>query len=264
MVEGITWTKQYQKTIFDDTIRVLSGIERDGQQNYGNLKRYFPPSTSTDRRKNLLLILDEIEFVESKKLGQGTLYDITDTGKVYLYEENEIDRNNIFHSSLYKNVIHYSYAFDFILENDKYTFTKEEIIEDLVLSSSNNFGTRIYDWKSAEYILNFMTDLKVVFKLKNEYEVNDEYKRLFNVEKFMALIIESLKRDELQFTKSLCEHLLLNSDKFMISTEPVNIDIIYKKLLNLNEIKDFLKFIPGLPRPPIPNRHTLTELKGGI
>lgn len=262
MPEPITWTIMYQKSMLDDAIRLLSGLNRDGQQNLGNLNRYMPAGAGADRKKNILRVLDDVNFVESKKMAHGTLYKITNLGRYYLDSIDEYERNDIFHSNLYLNIIHYSYAFDYIIENDYYSFKKNDFLEQLVLNSSNDFGIRIYDRLSGENVINFMKDLGIISLKDKEYVVNERYRRKFNNRKFLEMVIDNLKDEKLQFTKSLCEYLLDNSSKFMVSKDPLTIELIYKKLLTLNESKEILVFIPGLPRPPIPSRHSLVDLKG--
>jgi len=264
MAEGITWNELYLKNIFDDTIGLLSGLDRNGQQTLGNLSVYMPKGSNPSRKKDVLKILERIGFVEYKKMARSALYDITPIGRLYLDTSDENERNDIFHSYLYQSILHYSYAYDYILENDYYRFTKEDFIGKLALRSSIDFGTRIYDWKSGENTLNFMEALNVITKDEKGYLVTETYRRKFNERKFIEMIENSFKKDKLQYTKSLCEYLSVNSPKFMVTKEFVTIETIYKKLLKLNEMKEFLNFIPGLPRPPIPTKHSLVELKGGL
>lgn len=264
MAESITWNELYLKNMFDDTIRLLSGLNRNGQQTLGNLSTYMPKGSSAKRKKEILTILERIGFVENKKMAHSTLYYITTVGRLYLDTVDESKRNYIFHSSLYQSILHYSYAYDYILENDFYRFTKEEFIGKLALCSSIDFGTRIYDWKSGENTLNFMKALNVITKDEEEYVVTEAYRRKFNEKKFIEMVENTFKQDKLQYTKSLCQYLCVNSAKFMVTKELVTIETIYKKLLKLNEMKEFLNFIPGLPRPPIPTKHSLVELKGGL
>lgn len=258
MVEGITWTRQYQKTIFDDSISILKGLIENGQQNLGNLNKYLPSKAGKERKNNALLVLEDINFIEVKKMPHGKLYKILTDGEIYINSENE--KNNIFHSNLYKYNKHYSYAFDTLLENDLNSFNKNDFIQKLVLNSSVDFGVRIYDWRSAQYVIDYMEALDVISKSGDEYFLNENYKRSFNKNLFTKLIEDSFKNEKTQFTKSLCEYLLENSSKFITTKELLTIETIYKKILQINE-NDNLNFIPGLPRAPIPSKHTLVELR---
>ena len=135
-------------------------------------------------------------------------------------------------------------------------------IQKLVSNSAEDFGVRIYDWRSAQYVVNYMEALKVINKVGNEYSLDEKYRRKFNKILFIQMIKDSFKNEKLQFTKSLCEYLLENKSKFIVTKELVTIETIYKKLIQLNELNEFLFFIPGLPRAPIPSKHTLLELRG--
>ena len=261
MVDGITWTRQYQKTIFEDSECLLKGLEEDGQQNLGNLNKYLPPKAGKERKNNTLLVLEDINFVESKKMPHGRLYKLLPEGRIYINSKKK-EKNYIFHSNLYKNILHYSYAFDRLLQEDNESFYMNKFLQNLVSNSSDDFGVRIYDWRSAQYVVNFMEALKVIYKIGDEYFVDENYRRDFDEKSFLKLIEKSFKKENPQFTKTLCEYLLENSSKFLVTKELVTIETIYKKLLQVNETKDFLTFIPGLPRAPIPSKHTLIELRG--
>ena len=193
------------------------------------------------RRRALLVNFDELKIV---------------------YNGEWDSKNNIFHSNLYKNILHYSYAFDRLLQEDNESFYMNKFLQNLVSNSSDDFGVRIYDWRSAQYVVNFMEALKVIYKIGDEYFVDENYRRDFDEKSFLKLIEKSFKKENPQFTKTLCEYLLENSSKFLVTKELVTIETIYKKLLQVNETKDFLTFIPGLPRAPIPSKHTLIELRG--
>lgn len=262
MVEGITWTVQFQENVFDDIYNLLIGLQREGRQTKGYLKSFLRGSSAA-RRDNVVYILEDVDFLDSVSKGNTTLYEINENGQKYLEAVNDPDLNEkkIFHSSLYRHILHYWYAYDFLLENEIYQFTKEEFIENLVKNSSKDYGTRIYDWKSGENVLDFMKSLEVLSKIKKEYSLNNEYRKIFNESELIRLIEELLKDDSM-FTKTLCEELVDKSDIFMASKEPVSIENIYKKLLRANKEHEFLKFIPGLSRPPIPANNTLVELKG--
>lgn len=257
---GLTWTVQYQETIFDDIYRLLDGLKTERQLAKGALKSLG--GGTAIRRDNVLNILEDVDFIDSSKKGNTTYYRINDNGIKYLdvLSDQESGEERFFHTQLYYNVLHYQYAYDFILENEFYEFKKEDFIENLVLNSSNDYGTRIYDWKSALYVLQFMKSLKVISEKEKKFVVNEDYRKSFDEIKFIELIEEMLK-DESMFTKSLCEELIDKSDIFMTKKNPVSIENMYKKLLRANETREFLKFIPGLPRPPIPSNNTLVELK---
>ena len=220
---------------------------------------------SVARRDNILMILEDVDFIESSRKGNTYYYKITDNGIKYLDAIKDPSKNEkrLFHTFLYRYVVHYSYAYDFLLENEFYEFTKLDFIENLVLNSSIDYGTRIYDWKSAEYVLNFMGSLDVISKQEKKFIVNNEYRKIFDEIKFIELIEEILKDDSM-FTKSLCEELIEKSDIFMATKGPVSIENIYKKMLIANKTREFLKFVPGLSRPPIPANNTLVELKGAL
>lgn len=262
MARGITWTVQYRENVFDDIYRLLYGLKKESQLAKGALKSLLGGGTAA-RRDNILYILEDVDFIDLNKKGNTTYYKINENGLKYLDASSDQDSNEkrLFHTHLYFNVLHYSYAYDFILENEFYEFKKEDFIENLVLNSSIDYGTRIYDWKSAEYVLAFMRSLKVISKIENEFVVNDEYRKIFDEIKFIEIIEEILKDDSM-FTKNLCEDLIDKSDEFMATKGAVSIDNIYKKILKANEIREFLKFVPGLSRPPIPANNTLVELKG--
>lgn len=262
MARGLTWTVQYQETVFDDIYRLLDGLKKEIQLAKGALKSILGV-VNVARRDNILAILEDVDFIETSRKGNTNYYKINDNGLKYLdaITDPTINEKRFFHTYLYQYVLHYSYAYDFLLENEFYEFTKESFIENLVFNSSIDYGTRIYDWKSAEYVLEFMRSLKVISKQEKKFIVNNEYKKIFDEIKFIGLIEEMLK-DESMFTKNLCEELIDKSDVFMATKGPVSIENIYKKILKANEIREFLKFVPGLPRPPIPAKNTLVELKG--
>lgn len=261
--KALTWTVQFQDILFDDIELMLSGLLREGQQPLGYLKSFLGSGNTKDRRDNVKNLLEDLIFIQCLPKGNTTVCNITKEGENYLFSIRDAkkDDKKLFHSSLYRNVLHYSYAYDFIIENDYYSFTKHDLIEKLVLDSSNNYGTRLYDWKSAEYVIYFMDYLGVLSKNKDIFTVNEDFRKNFNEKKFEKLIRDSLKNEKLQYTNSLCEYLMSNIEQFFTTDETITVELIYKKLVNLNDKKDFLKFIPGLPRPPIQNIHTLVELK---
>jgi len=263
MSKGVTWSVQYQKTLFDDIYNILSGLEREDQQTKGSIISFLR-ARSAARRDNALEVLEDADLVDKTKKGNTYFYKINKHGLEYLKAayDSASNGNRVFHSYLYKNVLHYSYAYDYIIENEFYNFNKQQFIERLVLNSSVDFGTRIFDWKSAEYVLGFMRGLDVVSESNNStFIVNENYRKEFNDMKFSELIEQSLINESPQYTKGLCEALSNKSAEYISSKEPVTIDAIYKKILHVNNIREFLKFIPGLPRPPIPSKHTLVELK---
>lgn len=265
MRRSITWTVQFQENVFDDIYRILCGLKREDQQTKGSIKSFLG-SSSAARRDNAIKILEDLDFIDTTKKGNTTFYKINQNGFKYLNAayDSTSKGNRIFHSNLYRNVLHYSYTYDFILENDLYEFNKEDFIEKLVYNSSTDFGTRIFDWKSAEYVLEFMRSLDVISENEKEkYSVNKEYRKEFNDKKFIEIIEDSLGKESPQYTKELCKFLSNKSEEYMASKDLLTIDNIYKKILKVNNIIKFLKFIPGLPRPPIPSKHTLVELMEG-
>lgn len=265
MRKSITWTVQFQENVFDDIYRILSGLEREDQQTKGSILSFLR-ARSAARRDNAIKILEDVDFIDTTKKGNTSFYKINSNGLKYLNAayESTTKANRIFHSYLYRNVLHYSFTYDFILENEEYEFNKKDFIEKLVLNSSLDFGTRIFDWKSAEYVLEFMRSLDVISEYEKEkYSINKEYRKEFNDMKFIELIEDSLENESPQYTKGLCIFLSDRSEEFTASKELLTIENIYKKILNVNNIKKFLKFVPGLPRPPIPSKHTLVELREG-
>ena len=157
MADGITWTRQYQNTIFEDSESLLKGLNEDGQQNLGNLNKYLPPKAGKERKNNVLLVLEDINFLESKKMPHGRLYKILPEGQIYINSKKK-ERNDIFHSNLYQHILHYSYAFDTLLENEDNSFNMNDFIQILVSNSAEDFGVRIYDW-------NLLNTLLIIWKL---------------------------------------------------------------------------------------------------
>ncbi|MCK9151810.1 hypothetical protein [Methanobacterium alcaliphilum] len=261
MAEGLTWTITFQKTMFEDSIGVLGGLERDGSRTTGFINKYFPKGASKSRRLDVMKLLDDLNFVNVIPSRGTNLYKITDIGKNFYFENDLNKKKFIFHANLYQNIFHYSYAFDYILDNDYYEFDKLDFIKTMVISASNDFGTRIHDWKSGENVLNFMECLDILSKENKIYRLNDEYKITFKENELLELVYENFDQNKILFTKSLCEQLLIYSSYFITSRNPPTIEYLYNKLLEINTNKELFKFSPGLPRPPIPTIHTLIELK---
>jgi hypothetical protein len=215
-----------------------------------------------ENRESILQLMKELNLVDITPSRRTSRYGITEEGRLYLQSEN---RPKCLHRLLYKHVLHYSYFYNYILENEFYQFSKLQIIEKMVLNSSYDFGVRIFDWKSAENVLKIMVDIGVLSldEENNSYSVNKEYQTEFNHKVFEELIIDKLSSDTQMFTKELCSYLLSRESEFINSDDEPTVRMIYKHLLRVNESRDILKFIPGLPRPPIPSKHTLVELRRG-
>lgn len=261
MSEGLTWSINFQKTILDDINGVLGGLERDGPRNLGLVNNYFSKDASSSRRKEVLSLLSDLRFVHVTPAKGTKLYEITDIGKHFFFESNLNTKKFIFHSQLYQNIFHYSYAYDYILDNDFYEFDKLNFIKTMVISASNDFGTRIHDWKSGENVLNFMIYLDILSKDDKIYRLNEDYKISFKEDQLLEIVYENFDQKEILFTKSLCDNLLIYSHEFITSKTYPTVEYLYNKLLEINENKDLFLFRPGLPRPPIPTKHTLIELK---
>jgi hypothetical protein len=258
MSEAITWTIRFDSYFMDRVYNLLSGLVRDGRQPKSDINNYIRVETKI--RDQILNFLEKIDYVDVQ-YGRSTKYDISSNGRRYYHafkNPNE-DENKLFHSSLYSNIIHYQYAYDYIINNQFYHFTKKDLFENLVVESTNDFGTRLYDWGSAMNVLGFMGSLNVITIINDEYSLNDEYRTKFNEEIFINLINKRLKSKS-EETKILCEYLVSNSYKFLSNIESPSIEYIYHQLLSLYDL-NIISFSPGIPKPPIPSNHTVIELK---
>ncbi len=258
MGKSITWTLLYYKSFLEDVEKMLSFLRKYERWAIKSDLRSIVKNNKN--RDSILKFMEDVHLIEVRPTGRTSRYNITREGIDYLQSEN---RSKYLHKLLYKNILHYSYFYNYILENELYKFSKLQIIEKMVLNSSYDFGIRIFDWKSAENVLNLMVDIGVLSQENDNYFVNKEYQSEFNHKVFEELIINKLKSDPRMFTKDLCSYLLSHESDFINSEEEPTIRIIYKHLLRVNESKNILKFIPGLPRPPIPSKHTLVELRVG-
>jgi len=260
---AVTWTWLYYSSFLEDLEKTLEFLmkynKEEGSAIKGDFQRVLPKK---ENRDSILQIMEELNLVEVTPSTRTSRYSITEEGRLYLQSENRL---KYLHKLLYKHVLHYSYLYNYILENEFYQFSKLQIIEKMVLNSSYDFGVRIFDWKSAENVLKLMVDIGVLsLNQKNKiYSVNKEYKTKFNHKVFEELIIDKLRSDKQIFTKDLCSYLLFRAGEFINSDDEPTIRMIYRQILRFNESRDILKFIPGLPRPPIPSKHTLVELKRG-
>lgn len=261
MAGAVTWTFLYYNSFLEDLERMLSFLREYNSKNGWAIKsdlRWIVRNKGN--RDSILKFMEETNLIKVRHSGRTSRYCITKEGRGYLQSEN---RFKYLHKLLYKHVLHYSYFYDYILENELYQFSKLQIIENMALNSTYDFGVRIFDWKSAENVLNLMVDIGVLSKNEDSYLVNKEYQSEFNDKVFEELIIDKLRSDPQMFTKDLCSYLLSHESDFINLDEEPTIRMIYKHLLRINENKGVLKFIPGLPRPPIPSKHTLVELKRG-
>ncbi len=256
---GLTWTILYNKSILEDLERVLTYLKNEGGK--ANKGEFSCIIQGKAQREDILKLVVDIDFVKAERFRNTTKYKLNENGERYL-NNHQKNRERYLHAAFYRNILHYSYFYDAILECEIYEFSKSEIIEKIVKKSANDFGVRIFDWKSAENVIKFMEKFNVIIsKNKDKYYVNDKYRQRFDKNEFKALIVKKLKEESPQFTKELCTYLLDNIEIYSNKSE-VPMKIIYKRMLNLNEKEKFLKFIPGLPRPPIPSKHTLVELMG--
>ncbi|MEM4589274.1 MAG: hypothetical protein QXL73_04675 [Thermoplasmata archaeon] len=256
---GLTWTILYNRSILEDLEKVLVYLKKEGGK--ANKGEFSGIIKKRGQREDILKLVVDIDFVKAESFRNTTRYKLNENGVRYLDIPSE-NREKYLHAAFYENILHYSYFYDALLEGEIYEFSKSEIIEKIVKKSANDFGVRIFDWKSAENVIKFMKKFNVITsKSKNKYYVNDEYRQIFNEEEFKALIVKKLKEESPQFTKNLCTYLLDNIERYSTKSK-VPMRIIYKRMLNLNEKEKFLRFIPGLPRPPIPSKHTLVELVG--
>lgn len=269
MVGAVTWTITVLNSTLEDINSILRNLENSGRKTDGALNDYITSASDSEdskatRKKDVVKILKDINFVISEKQGGTTAYDISTDGIGYLtaLKSSEEESYYYLHSALYRNVIHYQLAYDYILANDFYEFTKLKFIEEIVLYSAVNFGTRFYDWRSGENVLKFMQELGIVKKDSKTYSIDEKYRKKFNNEKFEQMIKEYLiGHNSSTETINLCKYLVDNQNNFVSSNEQVSTEFIYKHILRLNNDLKFLKFIAGLPRPPIPPYHTVVKLK---
>lgn len=263
---AITWTIRYTNNLISDMIDLLNGLKNHGPKISGALTPLIDGKGSPVppyRKNDAINILKNIKYVDSEKQGNTYSYQINEWGLNYLNSiaDSSKDNNYILHSSLYQNILHYQYAYNFILENDFYEFRKKEFIENLVINSFNEFGTRLYDWDSGDNVIGFMRDLGILKKINKHYSIEENYRKKFDQDNFIKVIKRYMNQYEMQETFNLCKHLIDNSNEFLLSNEQISIDFMYKHLLKLNKDKKILKFIPGIPTPPIPNNHTIVKLK---
>ena len=66
MSKGVTWSVQYQKTLFDDIYNILSGLEREDQQTKGSIISFLR-ARSAARRDNALEVLEDADLVDKTK-----------------------------------------------------------------------------------------------------------------------------------------------------------------------------------------------------
>jgi len=259
MSKAITWTFLYNSSFLEDVDLMLRFL-RERTSEIGSVIKGELPKMRREKRDDILKFIEDIHLIEVTRAGSTSRYSITEEGIRYLKAKN---RCKHLHKLLCKHILHYSYFYDYILENELYAFSKLQIIEALVLNSTYEFGVRIFDWKSSENVVNLMLEIGVLSYENSKYLVNREYQTDFNNSIFEELIINKLESDSPMFTKDLCSYLVSQQDDFINSDKEVTIRMIYKHLLRVAESKNILKFIPGLPRPPIPSKHTLVELKRG-
>lgn len=83
MPEPITWTIMYQKSMLDDAIRLLSGLNRDGQQNLGNLNRYMPAGAGAHQNLKKIILKDALDCCDNESI------------KVHLRILNELEKKEV-------------------------------------------------------------------------------------------------------------------------------------------------------------------------
>ncbi|WXG41536.1 MAG: hypothetical protein WED07_12350 [Candidatus Freyarchaeum deiterrae] len=199
-----------------------------------------------------------LENPDAKKAQQQ--YTLTDNGEHYL-EIDEVSRKCRFlHDALYSGIFWYNYAYNIILRESYYKFTKEELFEFLVENSSKDFGVRIYDRISFDNTFNCFKNLGVIeLEDSDYYKISDEYKLKFDKDKFQKLVKRLLKETELELTKVICQKLINNYHEFYTGTkEELNIPLIFQKLIELYK-EEKITFLGGLPKPPIPAAFTLLK-----
>lgn len=261
MAEAITWTFLYYSSFMEDVEKMLDFLRDYNSKNGLAIKSDLQRVVRDKNKRGFILeFMRDIYVIEEMQQARTSRYQITDEGIRYLEAGNKY---KYLHKLLYKHILHYSYFYNYILENNLYEFSELQIIETMVLNSSYEFGVRIFDWKSAENVVNLMLHLGVLSQKDDMYYVKKEYRSQFNHQKFEELTLNKLNSDSPMFTKDLCAYLLDHESDFINLEEEPTIRMIYKHLLQLNESKGVLKFIPGLPRPPIPSKHTLVELRRG-
>lgn len=259
MSEAITWTIRFDNNTLDIIFKIMSGLHRDGRQPKSNINTYVRVDVRI--RDQIIEFLEQINYLE-KQQGRTPTYGLTSNGLRYYNACNNPndDEYRILHSALYTNILHYRYAYDYIITKEFFEFNKLQFLETMVSSSSNDFGTRIYDYDSAMNVLGFMEAFNVLEFEKGNYSLNGEYKSQFNDDVFLKLIKNRLKNDNFEETRTLCEYLFSNYYKFVSNVESISIEFIYNQLLPLFR-ENVIIFAPGIPKPPIPSNHTLVKLK---
>ncbi|MBC7081842.1 MAG: hypothetical protein H5T44_06360, partial [Thermoplasmatales archaeon] len=130
MGKSITWTLLYYKSFLEDVEKMLSFLRKyEGWAIKSDLRSIVKNNKNRD---SILKFMEDVHLIEVRSTGRTSRYNITREGIDYLQSEN---RSKYLHKLLYKNILHYSYFYNYILENELYKFSKLQIIEKMVLNS---------------------------------------------------------------------------------------------------------------------------------
>lgn len=160
---AITWPFLYNNNLFEDIDKILRYLE---ERNVAIKSDISSLINNKARRDNVVnYFMEASGLIKSEKTGRTSKYRMHEEGRKYLNLNEKYKQKKYLHTLLCRNVLHYSYFYDYILENELYEFSEVEIIEKVVLSSSYDFGVRIYDFKSAENVINLMVSLGVLKRM---------------------------------------------------------------------------------------------------
>ena len=257
---ALTWTIQLVKEWKNYINRIIEQIkDNDGKEFLTNIIKSKGMSASI--RDDHLRFLKEIKFIDIENpyaTKQQKYYFLTEKGYDYINLRDE-RKNLFFHRSIYDNIFHYQFCFNCIQEFGFYKFSRNQLHKFLVEKSSKKFGVRLYDRISIDNVLLCLQGLEIVDQDDQIFVIKEHYQLKFNHDKFLEILVESLKDEELHYTKNICIKCLNKSQDFYFGEiSDISIEFIYNELINLYK-KGWIDFLAGVPSAPIPAAHTLMK-----
>jgi len=260
---GLTWIITLSSN-WKEYINEILVYLRD-TEGYGDFRTNLPNLKKARTRDDYLDFLVTIKILNlkfSESTKNQNFFQITDLGLNYILSDDDKYKSQLLHNLLYKNILHYRFAYDYILSNDLYEFELIELHEKLVVYSSMVYGARIYDKISFDNVLNCFLSLEVITQKeeRKKYYVTEEYKITFNEEVFEKMVLDYIKNEKYTYSKELCDFLIKQQHEFSTKEYCTN-DFIISKLEKMDK-KGKIEFIAGTPKPGlIPAKYTLIKVR---
>jgi len=261
MSEAITWSlslsSQLLKDLVDEILNQLKNYSK------GIIRTKISQNERTAKaRDEILALLRSINYViiiNPSDNVKSQIFTITDNGREYIRKTTEDEKQKQFHYDL-QNIFWYDFAFRKLINMQNEIINREQFMEIVSRDSESEFLVNRFDKHTFDNVINCLQFNKVIEKKGKEYIINKEFQNQFDEKLFLHEVEKIFEVGEKRYTVEVCTKLVQNRHHFISAKNIIQSFNVIEALNRLLEYEnERIKFMGGMPKPPIPAKYTIVE-----